>query len=74
MTKLLEKAISTIRKLSDDRQDELAEIIIELAQPRAEYELTDEQLADVELAKREAREGKFATKEEMADLWRRFRE
>jgi hypothetical protein len=36
------------------------------------YQLSDEQLAEIELAKREVREGKIATKAEMEDVWRRF--
>ena len=35
--------------------------------------LTLEQLAEVELARREARAGLFASDQEMADLWSRFR-
>jgi hypothetical protein len=35
--------------------------------------LSDAQLAEVELAKREVREGKMATDAEMMEVWRRFR-
>jgi hypothetical protein len=35
-------------------------------------QLSDEQLAEVEIAKREVRTGKIATDKEMADVWRRF--
>ena len=34
--------------------------------------LTEEQVAEVELAMREVREGKIASDERMATLWRRF--
>ena len=34
--------------------------------------LSDDQAAEVELAKREVREGKVATDAEMAEVWRRF--
>ena len=37
------------------------------------YRLSDAQLAEVELAKREVREGQIATEAEMAETWRRFR-
>jgi hypothetical protein len=71
MTKLLEKAISRIRELPDDRQDELAEMLLDCAdQPKVL--LTPEQIAEVELAIQEADEGKFATEEEMAETWKRF--
>jgi predicted transcriptional regulator len=70
MTKLLEKAISRIRELPEDRQDELAEMLLDCAdQPKVI--LTPEQIAEVELAIQEADEGKFATDEEMAALWKR---
>ena len=40
MTKLLEKAIAEIRRLPDERQDEAAEILLELAaQDSGEYQL-----------------------------------
>jgi hypothetical protein len=35
-------------------------------------QLSNEQLAEVEIAKREVRAGKIATDTEMADVWRRF--
>jgi len=70
MTKLLEKAISRIRELPEDRQDELAEMLLDCAdQPKVI--LTPEQIAEVELAIQEADAGKFATDEEMAALWKR---
>jgi hypothetical protein len=34
--------------------------------------LTPEQVAEVERAQQEAREGLFATEEEMREAWRRF--
>jgi muconolactone delta-isomerase len=34
--------------------------------------LMPEQLAEVERARQEAREGLFATEEELSDVWRRF--
>jgi predicted transcriptional regulator len=34
--------------------------------------LTDAQLVEVRLAVREAKNGQFATDEEMANLWRKF--
>ena len=71
MTKLLEKAISRIRELPEDRQDELAEMLLDCAdQPKVI--LTPEQIAEVELAIQEADEGKFATEEQMAALWKKF--
>ncbi|HEV2560607.1 MAG TPA: hypothetical protein VGT78_00565 [Rhizomicrobium sp.] len=72
MTKLMEKAISRVRDLPEERQDALAELMLDFADQPGGWLLTAEQLADVELAKQEVREGKFATEEEMADVWHRF--
>jgi hypothetical protein len=38
----------------------------------AKYQLTDEQIADVERARQEVLEGKIASDAEMAEVWRRF--
>ena len=71
MTKLMERAISKLRRLPVKRQDELAEFLIELAGHPARYRLTKAQVAEVELAIREVDEGKVASKKEMDALWRR---
>jgi hypothetical protein len=71
MSKLLEKAISRVRELPEERQDAMAELMLGLAD-EPEPLLTEEQVAEVELAMREAREGKIASDERMATLWRRF--
>lgn len=36
------------------------------------YQLSTAQVAEVELARREVREGKIATEAEMAEVWHRF--
>ena len=36
------------------------------------YRLSAKQVTEVELARREVREGKIATEAEMAEVWRRF--
>jgi hypothetical protein len=73
MTKLLEQAIATIRELSEGDQDVAAQFLLGFANPDADrYQLTDAQVAEVELAQREVREGKVATDAEMTDVWRRF--
>jgi hypothetical protein len=73
MSKLLEKAISRVRELPEERQEVLAELMLDFADQPDEWVLTEAQLAEVELAKQEVREGKIATEEEMAEVWRRFR-
>ena len=72
MTKLMEKAISKLRALPQERQDELAELIIDLAQ-EAHYTLTAAQRAEVTAAMDEADRGEFATESELAALWKKFR-
>ena len=73
MTKLLEEAIAKAQRLPPMEQDSLAEFILGFADGgRSRLRLTDEQLAEVERALHEARNGKFASDDEMAELWRRF--
>lgn len=73
MTKLLEEAIATIRDLPEGDQDVAAKFLLAFAKPDAHrHQLTDAQLAEVELAKREVRAGRIATNAEMAETWRRF--
>jgi len=73
MTKLLEQAIEKVQRLPETEQNRAVELLLGFADSgQARYRLTDEQLAEVERARQEAREGKFASDEEMAALWRRF--
>jgi hypothetical protein len=73
MTKLLEEAIATVRELPERDQDVAAKFLLALRNPEApRHQLSDGQVAEVELAKREVREGKIATDAEMNDVWRRF--
>jgi hypothetical protein len=73
MTKLLDQAVAEIRKLSDAEQDRVASVMLGLIEFDVDaLKLTPEQMAEVELARQEAREGIFASNEEMAELWRQF--
>ena len=72
MAKLLDKAISKLRALPQERQDELAEVILDLAD-EAHYTLTAAQIAEVKAAMDEADRGDFATESELAALWKKFR-
>jgi predicted transcriptional regulator len=71
MTKLLDKAISKLRALPKERQDKLAEVILDLAE-EAHYTLTAAQIAEVTTAIEEADRGEFATESELAALWKKF--
>jgi hypothetical protein len=73
MTKLLEEAFAKVRALSDAEQDRVASMLLGFADRDADsQQLTPEQVAEVELARQEAKQGLFATDDEMAALWRRF--
>jgi hypothetical protein len=73
MTKLLEEAIDTVKRLPERDQEIAAKFLLSFANPDAHrYRLSDQQVAEVELAKREVREGKIASDAEMDEVWRRF--
>ena len=73
MTKLLTQAIKKLSRLPENRQDELAKMLIDVAaQDFHPYQFTPKELKEIEAALREAKRGKFATDEEVAAVWRRF--
>jgi hypothetical protein len=73
MTKLLDQAIQTVKELPEPQQDLAAKFLLAFANPDAHrYQVDDAQLAEVELAKREVRDGKIASEAEMAEVWKRF--
>ena len=73
MTKLLEQAIANVKELPEAQQDIAAQFLLAFANPAAtRYQLSEAQTSEVELAKREVREGKISSDVEMADVWRRF--
>jgi hypothetical protein len=72
MTKLLEAAIAKIRELPESDQDAVAEAMFSTVYGGApRYHLTPEQVEEVKLTIQEVREGKIATDEEMAALWKK---
>jgi hypothetical protein len=73
MTKLLDEAIAIVRSLPESDQDRAAQFLLGFANPEGHrYQLSDEQAAEVEIAQREASEGKLATDAEMNEVWQRF--
>lgn len=72
MTKLLDEAISRVRDLPASKQEVVAELLLGLAEQPSRLRLTEDQLAEVRLSLAEARNGQFATDEEVASLWRKF--
>jgi hypothetical protein len=70
MTKLLEEAIQRVKALPEPDQDIAAEFLLGFADSeKKRYQLSNEQLREVELAKEQARKGEFATDGEMESLW-----
>jgi len=73
MIKLLEEAIATVGHLPERDQEIAAEFLLGFANQDADrHQLSDEQVREVDLAKREVREGKIANAAEMDEVWRRF--
>lgn len=72
MTKLLEEAIEAIRKLPEERQNELAEFLVAATKEEGrgysqkQIEAIDSGLADAEA-------GRFATDEEISSLLSKYR-
>ena len=72
MTKLLEHAIEKVKRLSADRQDDAAHVLIDMAESdQSLYMLTNEQRDEVRTALAEVARGEFATEKDMADLWKK---
>jgi hypothetical protein len=70
MTRLLEQAVEVVSALPEEAQDDLARILLQLAgvdQPP--YELTPEEVADLDASLAEAAKGEFATDEEVHAIW-----
>ncbi|MGA7324337.1 MAG: hypothetical protein WBX25_07630 [Rhodomicrobium sp.] len=69
MTKRFEDAIAEIRKLPEDQQDRVAELLFELAGRREDQPpLTAEQVAGVRLALEQAKRNEFASDESVDRL------
>ena len=72
MTKLFERAIEQARALSDDEQDEAAEILFSLMAKRHEPIPLDEATkAAINEGLEQARRGEFVSDEEMAAFFKR---
>jgi hypothetical protein len=68
MTKLLEDAIAAARRLSPERQDEIARAILALADEEV-YILTPEERAALDVSDEEVARGEFATDDEVRAVW-----
>jgi hypothetical protein len=72
MTKVLEDAIEKVRKLPEDRQAYVAEVLEQIAAAGGDFFVVpDEHRAAVLEGLGQADRGEFATDEEMAALWKK---
>jgi predicted transcriptional regulator len=72
MTKVLEDAIEKVRKLPEDRQAYVAEVLEQIAAAGSDPFIVPEgHHAAVLEGLREAEQGEFASDEEMAALWKK---
>ena len=70
MTKLLEQALETVRRLPVESQDEIARAMLALAGSEAEpVLLTLEEREAIAHSKAAAERGEFATEEQVRDVW-----
>jgi len=75
VTKLLDNAIASIRDMSDDDQDEAAELLFSFAsRNRGPIAVDEETRKAIEEGRQQARRGEFATDAEMSAFFRRHRE
>jgi hypothetical protein len=73
MTKLLEKALETVRQLPPDSQDEIARAMLTLAGDEGDLEEIDPaHLSDVLESLAQAKRREFATDSEVEAAFRRF--
>lgn len=71
--KILKEVIERVQGWPEDRQEDAAQVLLEMEQQDASrYRLTDAQAREIERIQRNIREGRgtFATDEEMAALWK----
>jgi hypothetical protein len=74
MTKLLDKAIEAARGLTPEEQDEIAKMILSMAENDDEGEDIDpEALAAIDRGLDDIKHGRIATDEQVEDAFRSFR-
>jgi hypothetical protein len=70
MTKLLERAVETVRGLPPEMQDELARMLLQLAgQDQPVFQLSAEEEASFNESLAQAERGEFATDEQVRAIW-----
>lgn len=74
MTKLLDEAVTAVRRLPPEAQDEIARAMLALAREDGDeiYILTPEEEAAIAELEAEVARGEFATDEEVRTVWAKF--
>ncbi len=72
MTKLLEKAVETVRKLSSDSQDDIARAMLELANEAEPESIDPAHLPAVLEGLAQARRGEYASAADVETAFRHF--
>ena len=72
MTKLLDQAVETARRLAPERQDEIAHLMLFYADADV-IQLTPEEDAALAAAAEEIARGELATNEQMRAIWAKHR-
>lgn len=73
MTALMEQAFEKLRNLSSERQDELAPMVMMLAENEELFELTPEDEAAIAISRAQALRGEFATDEQMRAIRAKYK-
>jgi hypothetical protein len=70
MTKLLERAVETVRGLPPEMQDELARMLLQLAgEDQPVLQLSAEEAASLDESLAQADRGEFASDEQVRAIW-----
>ena len=70
VTKLLDQALEAVRKLPRDMQDDIARVVLQLAQEdTAPVALSSEERDAISKSKAAAERGEFATDEQVRAVW-----
>jgi hypothetical protein len=70
MTKLLDTAVETVRRLPPEIQDDLARVLLQMAgEDQPVVALTSEEAASFDESLRQAERGQFATDDQVRAIW-----
>ena len=73
MTKLLERAVETVRRLPPEMQDDLASLLLQLAgEDLPVIQLSAEEAASFDESLAQAEHDEFATDEEVRAIWAKY--